>query len=70
MKLRATRKALFGDSTMVYPTIGIGALSRPYPSYAVAMRWRSLTPGGKQPDLKARALQARASRRATKQEPR
>jgi hypothetical protein len=49
MKSHPPRKSLFGDSTMVYATIGIGALSRPYPSYAVAMRWRSLTPGGGSP---------------------
>jgi hypothetical protein len=69
MKSHPPRKPLFGDSTMVYATIGIGASSRPYPSYAAAMRWGSLTLGGEEPDPKARALPARASRRAAKQEP-
>jgi hypothetical protein len=43
---------------------------RPYPSYAAAMLWRSLTPGAEESDPKARGLLARASRRAAEQEPR
>jgi hypothetical protein len=43
---------------------------RPYPSYAAAMLWRSLTLGTEESDPQARVLLAEASRRATKQEPR
>jgi hypothetical protein len=68
MKSHPPRKPLFGDSTMAYAAIGIGASSHPYPSYAAAMRWRSSTLGG-EADLKARALLARAARRAAIQEP-
>jgi hypothetical protein len=70
MRSDPPRKPLFGDTTMMYATIGIGSLSRPRPSYASAMQLRSLAPGGEEPDLKACALIARASRPAAQQEPR